>query len=160
MKKVLLLLAVLLVILPLSARPKLEFAPRGSIYISSVNFGIGADIIVNPMKNLGFRVNLAELVFGDNTSFSINMMNQFNYTNFDVLYYTDIAGIFSYVDLIFGLFSVTGGTTFAIGGGVGLEKYIGKGNYVFLEPALIFTDSPGTDGDLTFRGSFGMKLGL
>ena len=160
MKKILLVLVVVLVALPLSARPRLEFSPRGSLYISSVNFGIGADIIVNPMKNLGVRVNLAEVVFGDQTAFSLNSGNLFSFSNFDILYYTNIAGIFSYVDIVFGLLSATGGTTIAIGGGVGLEKYMGKGNYIFLEPALIFTDGPATDGDLTFRTSFGLKLGI
>ncbi len=160
MKKAFLLLAVLLVVLPLSARPKLEFSPRGSLYISSVNFGIGADVIVNPMKNLGVRVNLAEVVFGDVTAFSLNSGNLFSFSNFDILYYTDIAGIFSYVDIVFGLLSASGGTTISIGGGLGLEKYMGKGNYVFLEPALIFKDGPFTEGDLTFRTSFGLKLGI
>ena len=160
MKKVFLLLAVVLVVLPLSARPRLEFSPRGSLYISSVNFGIGGDIIINPKKQFGVRVNIAEVVFGDNTAFSLNSGNLFSFSNFDILYYTDIAGIFSYVDLIFGLFTTTGGTTLSVGGGLGLEKYIGKGNYIFLEPALIFSDSPVADGDLTFRTSFGLKLGI
>ena len=160
MKKVFVLFAVLLVVLPLSARSTLEFSPRGSLYISSVNFGIGGDIIVNPTKKLGVRVNVAELVFGDNTAFSLNSGNMFSFSNFDILYYTNIADIFSYVDIVFGLYSVTGGTTISIGGGVGLEKYMKKGNYIFLEPALIFTDGPFNDGDLTFRTSFGLKLGL
>ncbi len=160
MKKVFLLLVILLVVLPLSARPKLEFSPRGSLYISSVNFGIGADVIVNPTKTLGLRVNLAEVVFGDNTAFSLNSGNLFSFSNFDILYYTDIAGLFSYVDIIFGLLSRDAGTSIAIGGGLGLEKYMGKGNYVFLEPALIFTDGPFTEDDLIFRTSFGLKLGI
>ena len=121
---------------------------------------MGADIIVNPMKNLGVRVNLAEVVFGDATAFSLNAGNLFTFSTFDVLYYTNIAGLFSYVDIIFGLVSATGGTSIAVGGGLGLEKYMGKGNYIFLEPALIFSDSPFTDGDLTFRTSFGLKLGI
>ncbi len=160
MKKIFLLLAVLLVVLPLSARPKLEFSPRGSLYISSVNFGIGGDVIVNPKKQFGVRVNIAEVVFGDNTAFSLNSVNLFSFSNFDILYYTNIADIFSYVDIIFGLFSEEGGTTISIGGGLGLEKYMGKGNYIFLEPALIFKDGPLTEGDLTFRTSFGFKLGI
>jgi len=160
MKKVFLLLAVSLVVLPLSARPRLEFSPRGSLYISSVNFGIGADVIVNPTKTFGLRVNLAEVVFGDATAFSLNSGNLFSFSNFDILYYTDIAGLFSYVDIIFGLLSQDAGTSIAIGGGLGLEKYMEKGNYVFLEPALIFTDGPFTENDLVFRTSFGMKLGI
>ena len=160
MKKIFLLLVVLLIVLPLSARPRLEFSPRGSLYISSVNFGIGGDIIVNPTKNLGVRVNLAEVVFGDNTAFSLNSGNLFSFSTFDILYYTNIADIFSYFDIIFGLYSASGGTSISIGGGVGLEKYMGKGNYIFLEPALIFTDGPVGDGNLTFRTSFGLKLGI
>ncbi len=160
MKRIFLLLVVVLVALPLSARPRLEFSPRGTLYISSVNFGIGGDIIVNPMKNLGVRVNLAEVVFGDNTAFSLNAGNMFSLSNFDILYYTNVADIFSYVDIVFGLYSVSGGTTISVGGGVGLEKYMKKGNYIFLEPSLIFTDGPATDGDLTFRTSFGLKLGI
>ena len=161
MKKVFLLLAVLLIVLALSARPKLEFSPRGSLYIGdNVNVGIGADIIVNPTKTLGVRVNLAEVVFGDVTAFSLNTGNLFSFSNVDILYYTDIAGLFSYVDIIFGLLSRSGGTTISIGGGLGIEKYMGKGNYMFFEPALIFSDGPGTDGDLVFRTSFGMKLGI
>lgn len=160
MKRIFLLLVVVLVALPLSARPRLEFSPRGSLYISSVNFGIGGDIIVNPMKNLGVRVNVAEIVFGDNTAFSLNTGNMFYLSSFDILYYTNVADIFSYVDIIFGLYSVSGGTSISVGGGVGLEKYMKKGNYIFLEPALIFTDGPDTDGDLTFRTSFGLKLGI
>jgi hypothetical protein len=160
MKKVFLLLAVLLIVLPLSARSKLEFSPRGSLYISSVNFGIGGDLIINPKKQFGLRVNLAELVFGDATAFSLNAGNLFSFSNFDILYYTNIADLFSYVDIIFGLFSTEGGTSISVGGGLGIEKYMRKGNYMFLEPALIFTDGPATDGDLTFRTSFGVKLGL
>jgi len=106
------------------------------------------------------RVNLAEVVFGDNTAFSLNSGNLFSFSNFDILYYTDIAGLFSYVDIIFGLLSRDAGTSIAIGGGLGLEKYMGKGNYVFLEPALIFTDGPFTEDDLIFRTSFGLKLGI
>lgn len=160
MKRIFLLLVVVLVALPLSARPRLEFSPRGSLYISSVNFGIGGDIIVNPMKNLGVRVNVAEIIFGDNTAFSLNSGNIFSFSNFDILYYTNIADIFSYVDIVFGLYSASGGTTISVGGGVGLEKYMKKGNYIFLEPALIFKDGPGMEGDLTFRTSFGLKLGI
>jgi hypothetical protein len=161
MKKVFLLLAVLLVVLPLSARSKIEFSPRGSLYIDGgVNFGIGGDLIVNPKKQFGLRVNLAEVVFGDNTVFSLNMLNFANFTNFDFLYYTNIAGLFSYVDITFGLLSAGGGTTVAVGGGLGLEKYMGKGNYVFLEPDLIFVSNSGGANDLIFKASFGLKLGL
>jgi hypothetical protein len=161
MKKIFLVLVIVLVALPLSARPKIEFSPRGSLYIDGgVNFGIGGDIIVNPKKQFGVRVNIAEVVFGDNTAFSLNMLNLGNFTNFDILYYTDIAGLFSYIDITFGLLSQGGGTMLAVGGGLGLEKYMGKGNYIFLEPAIVFISNSAGANDLMFKGSVGVKLGL
>ena len=161
MKKVLLLLVVILIALPLSARSKLEFAPRGTLYLNGgVNFGIGGDIIFNPKKNIGLRANLVEVVFGDNTIFSLNSVSFSGLTTFDLLYYTDIAGLFQYVDLTFGLLS-SGGTTLLIGGGVGMEKIVGKGMNMFLEPnILIMTASGGGGNDLIFKGSFGLKIGL
>ncbi len=166
MKKLFLLLAVLLVVLPLSARPRLEFSPRGTLYIGrgdgDVDFGIAADIIVNPKKSFGFRTNLAEMVFGDANAFSLNGTNMYSFTNFDILYYTKISSFISYIDIVFGLYSEGGNTALAVGGGVGIEKYMGKGNYIFLEPTLVFTDTgvAGADNDLIFRTSFGMKLGI
>lgn len=160
MKRMFLLLAVLLVVLPLSARPRIEFAPRGTLYLDGgVNFGIGGDIILNPKKQFGLRANLVEVVFGDNTLFSLNSVSFSGLTTFDFLYYTDIAGLFSYVDITFGLIS-SGGTTLAIGGGVGLEKYMGKGNYIFLEPDILIITNSGGGNDFMFKGSFGVKLGL
>jgi hypothetical protein len=163
MRKVLLLLAVLLIVLPLSARSKLEFAPRGTVYIGAgpnddFYFGIGADFIVNPKKQFGLRVNMGEILFGNETVFSLNMINMLTPINFDLLWYTNIAGLFSYVDMTFGLLSSGGNTAVVFGGGLGLEKYMGKGNYIFLEPDLLFS----TDGasDLIFRISAGMKLGI
>lgn len=160
MKKTLLLLVVVLVALPLSARPKIEFAPRGTLYLDGgVNFGIGGDIILNPKKNIGLRANLIEVVFGDNTIFSLNSLSFSGLTTFDILYYTDIAGLFSYVDITFGLVS-SGGTSLAIGGGLGLEKYMGKGNYIFLEPDILIMTYSGGGSDFMFKGTVGLKLGL
>ncbi len=154
MKKVFLLLVVILVALPLSARPKLEFAPRASLYISSVNFGIGADIIANPTKNIGLRVNLAELIFGDYTLFTINRPG-----NLEVLLYTPVANIISYFDLIFGLQAGDVATVVTIGGGAGYETTMGKKNKFFLEPSLIIATGDG-DTDFTFRLSGGLKFGI
>jgi hypothetical protein len=159
MKKVLLLLVVILIALPLSARSKLEFSPRGTLYINGgVNFGIGGDIILNPKKNIGLRANLVELIFGDNTIFSLNMVNFASLTTFDILYYTDIAGLFQYVDITFGLLS-SGGTVLAFGGGVGMERRVGKGINMFLEPDILILTGGG-NSDFMFKGKFGLKMGL
>jgi hypothetical protein len=154
MKKVLLLLVVVLIALPLSARPKLELAPRASLYISSVNFGIGADIIANPTKNIGVRVNLAELVFGDYTLFAIN-----NPSYLEILIYSPVADIISYFNLIFGLQAGDVVTIVTIGGGAGYETQMGKKNKLFLEPSLIIRTGD-IDTDVTFRFSGGLKFGI
>ena len=159
MKKVFLLLTVLLVVLPLSARSKIEFCPKGSLYLDGgVSFGVGADLTVNPKKQFGLRVNLAEFVFGDLEGFVLNAPGIASATNFEVLYYTDIAGLFSYVDLVFGFSSIGTLDVITIGGGLGLEKYMGKGNYVFVEPSIVYVDAG--DGELVFRIPFGFKIGI
>jgi hypothetical protein len=160
MKKVFVLLAVMLVVLPLSARSTLEFCPKGSLYLDGgVSFGVGADLTVNVKKQFGLRVNLAELVFGDLEGFGLNSpLSIPSPTKFDVLYYTNIADIFSYVSMTFGFTSIGGFETLAIGGGLGFEKYMGKGNYLFFEPGLVYIDV-GT-GELIFKIPFGFKIGI
>lgn len=166
MKKVFLMLAVLLIVLPLSARPKLEFSPRGTVYIggapgADVSFGIAGDLIVNPKKQFGIRVNLAELAFGDIEGIAINSsLTVISPTTFDVLYYTNVANLFSYIVFTFGYSSVNDIDAFAIGGGLGLEKYMGKGNYLFFEPGLVFIDTGFGDGELMIKLPFGFKLGI
>ena len=161
MKKILLLLVVILIALPLSARSKIEFCPRGTLYLDGgVNFGIGGDIVLNPKKNIGLRGHLVEVIFGDNTIFSLNSVSFTGITTFDVLYYTDIAGLFQYVDITFGLVSAGGGTSLAIGGGVGMEKSIGNGMDMFIEPDILIMTYSGGGSDFMFKGSFGIKIGL
>lgn len=160
MKKVFLVLAVLLVVLPLSARPKLELALQGSPYFDGgFSFGFGGNIIVNPKKQFGIRVNLAEVLLGDLDGISINSIG-INTTTFDVLYYTNIADIFSYVSFTFGYSNVMFDDLLTIGGGLALEKYLGKGNYAFLEPGLIYMNASGGADELIFRIPFGVKLGI
>ena len=162
MKKVFVLFVFLMAVLPLSARPMLEFCPKGSMYFDGgVSFGVGADLIINPKKQFGLRVNLAELVFGDMEGISINKSLGLNSpTTFDVLYYTNIADIFRYVSFTFGYSSVGSIDAVAIGGGLGLEKYMGKGNYLFFEPGIAYVDSGIGDGELIFKLPFGFKLGI
>jgi hypothetical protein len=161
MKKVFLLLVVLLIVLPLSARPKIEFSPKGTLYLDGgVSFGIGADVTVNPKKQLGLRVNIAEFILGDMEGFSINSsLGANNPTTFDILYYTNIANLFSYVSFTLGFTSVGAADAFVIGGGLGLEKYMGKGNYLFFEPGIYIGDL-GLADDFIFRLPFGFKIGI
>lgn len=165
MKKVLFLLAVLLFVLPLSARQKLEISPRLSLHnndalFDGVRWSIGGDIIFNPAENIGFRVNMAELFFGDPTILSMNMNVLYFYSNnIDFLYYMNIAGLSSYVAINFGLISVAGSSFVVTGGGLGLEQRIGKRNCIFLEPALTLMNGEGAS-EVIFEVSGGLKLGI
>jgi hypothetical protein len=168
MKKVCLLLTVLFIVMPLSARSTLEFCPKVSLYINDGAFyGIGADITVNPKKQFGLRVNLcefvsgdAELAFGDFDGPTLNSsVGMSGPTEFDFLYYTDIAGLFSYIAFTFGFSALRDFSAFEIGGGPGLEKCIGKENYVFFEPGLFYRYADGA-GDVLFKFPFGFKFGI
>lgn len=161
MKKVFLLLVVFLVVLPLSARPKLELSIQGSPYFDGgFSFGFGSSLTVNPKKDLGVRVNLAEFVVGDMEGFALNSsLGATNPTTFDILYYTNIADLFSYVSFTLGFTSIGAFDAFVIGGGIGIEKYMGKGNYLFFEPGLYLGDL-GIGDDILFKIPFGFKLGM
>ena len=160
MKKVLLLLAVLMIVLPLSARPKLELALQGSPYFDGgFSFGFGGNLIVNPKKQFGIRVNLAEILLGDMDGISINSISN-SFTTFDVLYYTNLADLFTYISFTFGYSNVFFDDMLTIGGGIALEKYLGKGNYAFIEPGLVYMNAGGGADELIFRIPFGVKLGI
>lgn len=158
-KKVLIVLCFLVVVFPLSARSTFEVAPRASLYISSVNFGLGGDIIVNPTKNIGLRVSLAELVFGDNTLFSVNSLGQGLLSNIEVLVYAPVADIISYFDVAFGMLSGGGTTSLTIGGGAGYETSLGRKKKFFVEPGLLIVNT-GNNTDVMFRLSGGLKFGV
>ena len=167
MKKVLLLVVVLFVVLPLSARPKLEISPRLSMnysddFFNGVRWSIGGDIIFNPTNNIGLRVNMVEILLGDPTFFSINMLNMASLYNprIDFLYYMNLgAGFSPYICMNFGVMGGEGSSILAIGGGIGLGQNIGKRNSIFVEPGLIFLNGEG-DNALMIKVSGGMKLGL
>jgi hypothetical protein len=164
--KVLLLVAVLFVVLPLSARPKLEISPRLSMHysedlIGGTRWSIGGDITLNPTNNIGLRVNMFEFLLGDPTFFSINMLNMaFLYNpHIDFLYYMNLAGLSSYIVMNFGLIGGEGSSIVAIGGGIGLGPNIGKKNSIFVEPGLILFSGSG-DSELMIKVSGGIKFGI
>ncbi|MEO0293459.1 MAG: hypothetical protein ABIN61_04450 [candidate division WOR-3 bacterium] len=158
MKKFLLVVVGLFFVFSLSGRSKLEFSPKLTVYLDGgQSFGIGADLTVNPKKWFGLRMNLAEFLLGDLEGFSLNISNEINRTTFDFLYYTNLT-IISYLDFTFGFLSLEHSDFFAIGFGLGLEKYMGKGNYLFFEPGISYLDIG--DGEVVFRLPIGFKMGI
>ena len=167
MKKVLLLAAVLFVVLPMTARPKLEISPRFSLHYSDEFFdgtrwSLGGDITFNPTNNIGLRVNMFEFLLGDYSFFSMNMMNMVTLYSpqINFLYYMNLGtGLSSYIVMNFGVMGGEGSSLLAIGGGIGLEPNIGKRNSIFVEPGLTFLSGEG-DSELIIKVSGGMKFGF
>jgi hypothetical protein len=168
MKKVIMVLVILVLTAQVYAkvpkkwkRPMLELQPKASLYIGSVRFGFGADVIFNPFKNLGFRVGLAELSFGEGyTCFTLNRNSYGQSGSFEVLYYLPMPNMQPYIHGGFGL-SANGGTSFALSGGMGLDFVMAKNMAFFAEPGIIIADAGETsDTDFIFRLAAGIKLGL
>ena len=136
-----------------------EFGPKASLYIGSVRFGIGAELVFNPMRNLGIRMDLAEFSFGDDyTQFYMNYGG-----SLDALLHFPTRGINPYFFGGLGLVSFSNGasrTDFAFRFGLGLEHAWDRNTNVFLEPGLIIADIGGDDTETTFRLSAGARLGI
>ena len=165
MKRFFVILGLLVFVTTLSAkglksRPLIEGGPKASLYIGSVAFGIGSEVVVNPLKNMGFRFNLAEIHFNDGTRFTLNQ------GSLDALLYIPMQELQPYIHAGLGL-TANGGTTFSISGGMGLNFTMNRGTDVFVEPGIIITsisvdgvDGDGDNTDVQFRLSAGARFGL
>ncbi len=168
MKKILMILMILLIVSAADAqirarrnRPLVELAPTARLYISSVRFGIGADIIVNPLRNFGVRFGLTEISFGDDfTYFSLNHGQWWvQGGSLDALFYLPTRGMRPYVHAGFGL-AANGETSFVLRGGVGFDYRWDRGTDLFLEPGLLIYDPGYGDTDFVFRLAAGVKFGI
>ncbi len=167
MKKFLMILAVLLIVSTAEARtlkkPLIEIAPRASVYLSEDNaFGIGSDVVFNPFRNIGFRLEAVELLFNDGTYFMLNHGTFKTLPKIDALIYIPMQQMSPYIHTGFGLVTGEGATLLALGGGMGFDLYMRRGTTLFIEPGLyILHFSNGmSDTDVLFRLSFGAKFGI
>lgn len=161
MKKILVVVAILLFVAAADAkiakgyRSLVEVEPKASLYIGSVRFGLGCDILVNPLKTVGFRFGLTELSFGGHTQFYLNHGG-----SLDALFYFPMRGMQPYVHAGFGFHvsDVSGDsrTHFTIRGGLGLNYPWSRATNLFVEPGVIITDNG--DTDVTFRLSVGGRF--
>lgn len=142
-----------------SRKSLVEFGPKASLYISSVRFGLGAEIVFNPMRNLGIRMDLAEFSFGEDlTEFYLNYGG-----SLDALIHFPARGMNPYFYAGLGLVSFSNGisrTDFAFRFGLGIEHAWDRNTNVFLEPGLIIADIGAGETRTTFRLSAGARLGL
>jgi len=158
MKKILIVIAILLFVVAAEAKkPLVEVEPKASLYIGSVRFGLGCDILVNPLKTVGFRFGLTELSFGGHTQFYLNHSG-----SLDALFYFPMRGMQPYVHagLGFNMIDTEAGsnTLFTIRGGLGLNYPWSRGTNLFVEPGVIISDN--VDTDVTFRLSVGARFGI
>jgi len=161
MKRIYVVLIMLLVASPLSARvsPRslVELGPKATVYINDdVRFGIAVDAVVNPLRNIGFRLDLAEIVF-DPTSFHFNRDG-----SLDAFVYIPLRRMWFYVYTGVGLRIHDTGedtqTQFAVRGGVGLNYAIRPRASLFVEPGISISGNGETD--VSFRISAGARFGI
>jgi len=162
MKKILIVIAILLFVVAADAkryRSLVEVEPKVSLYIGSVRFGLGCDVIFNPLKTVGFRFSGTELSFGDYTQFYLNFGS-----SLDALIYFPMRGPQPYVHAGFGFNMIDteagSNTHFTIRGGLGLTYPWSRATNLFVEPGVIITDLGDLDTDVIFRLSVGARFGV
>lgn len=171
MKKVFLMMAILIAVSTMDAgasrnlrKTVLDIGTRLSFYtdFDDTQFGLGCDFVFNPFKNIGLRVELAELLFNDGTLFSLNHGVFKTFPKTDLLIYLMGRDIQPYLHTGFGLVAGDGVTFIMLGGGRGIDYYINRNFALSLEPGLYFMHaSDGTsDSDLLLRISAGAKFGI
>jgi hypothetical protein len=146
-----------------SKRPFIELGPKANFYIGSVGLGLGAEVVVNPLRNVGLRMDLTELYFGDrdgdgegDTQFHFNLRG----LSVDGILYIPVSGIKPYAFFGFGV-AADGRTEFSFRSGLGLNYSVTAGTDLFFEPGVIISyNSARDETDVWFRFSFGGRLGI
>ncbi len=168
MKKLFVVLALVLLVSTAGAkirktprRSLVEIGPKASLYIGDeTRFGIGADVLVNPLRNLAVRFGITEVSFGDGgTWFTLNQGFWYHGGSLDALIYLPMRGMQPYVHAGFGL-TANGDASFLIRGGMGFDYTWAQGTDLFVEPGIIIIDPGYGDTDFVFRLTFGAKFGL
>lgn len=140
-------------------RPIIELGPKASLYLGSLRFGIGAEFLVNPLRNLGLRFDLAEFSFGeDNTRFTFNLRD----LSMDALLYLPMEGIKPYGFVGFGVAADEDRTRLEFRGGLGFNYSVTRSTDIFAEPGAIIAYNSYGEGttDIWFRLSIGGRFGL
>jgi len=174
MKKIVLFLLLLMFFAPAKGIKRFhhsvfDIAPKASFYIGEdAYFGIGAECVVNPVKQIGIRLNITELTFGNGTYFYLNYLNSGEWglsgLSLDGLFYIPMTEIEPYVHggLGFEIFDPPGPgdthTFFSFRFGMGLNYSVNPKTKVFVEPGIIIYDAGNTE--TVFRLSFGARFGI
>ncbi len=161
MKKIFVMSVMLFIVLSADAKilkgSLIELGPKATLYINDeINFGIGVEAVVNPLRSVGFRVNLTEVTF-DPTTFYFNREG-----SIDAFVYIPMQRMQLYVLAGVGLkIHETGAgtqTRYSISGGLGLNYPLHPKTALFVEPAVIISGNG--DTDVSFRVSAGVRFGV
>lgn len=144
----------------------LEIAPKVSLYIGEdAYFGIGAEFVMNPVKQIGIRLNFSEVIFGNGTQFYLNYGGWgFGALSLDGLFYIPMQNLEPYVHggLGVGIVDTPGPgdthTFFNFRFGMGFNYPVNPGTKLFVEPGIIIYDAGRTES--MFRFSFGARFGI
>ena len=140
-----------------SSRALVELGPKISLYFGDeTEFGIGCEAVFNPVRSIGFRLDLAEIL-RENITFYFNQN-----TSIDALFYYPMGGLQTYFLAGIGLMTLDFGdgseTFYSIRGGLGLNHPINPNLDLFIEPSLIFVGNGASD--TIFRISGGIRFGV
>ncbi|MGB7054455.1 MAG: hypothetical protein WBE28_03950 [bacterium] len=161
MKKIPIILILLFVVSSVSAkaigRSLIELGPKASVYINDgVQFGVGVEAVVNPLRNIGFRFDLTEVLF-DPTTFYFNREG-----SIDAFVYMPLQNMQFYFHSGIGIkIHETGTDTqtrYSIRGGIGLNYPLNPKTRLFVEPGIVFAGNGETD--VSFRVSAGARFGI
>lgn len=152
-----LLSAVLSVEAKVFERSLVEIGPKATLYIDEdTRLGIALEAVVNPLRNVGFRLDLTEILF-DPTTFYFNRES-----SLDAFVYLSGRKLQLYVLLGVGLKAQETGaetrTDYSIRGGLGLNHSLNPKTKLFIEPAVIVSGNG--DTDVSFRISAGGRFGI
>jgi hypothetical protein len=148
-------------------RPMLQVAPRMSLYINDfyadgTAFGLGGDIIINPLRSIGFRLGMSELRFNGGTAFTINSQSNNFIPRLDALIYIPMHGAQPFAHFGFGLSTSEYLTLVAVGGGMGVDYYAQKSFAFTVDPGIyiLSASNGGSQTEVTFRLNAGIKFGI
>ncbi len=162
MKKVSLMLLMLLIVLSAEAKivkkSLIELGPKATLYIDEdMQFGIGVEAVVNPLRNVGFRLNLTEVLF-DNTIFYFNREGSLDAFLYIPLQQTMQLYVVTGVGVMTRETGAGTQTNYSIRAGLGLNYPLNKKTCLFGEPCLIISGNG--DTDVSFRVSGGVRFGI
>ncbi|KPL13088.1 hypothetical protein AMJ74_05740 [candidate division WOR_3 bacterium SM1_77] len=161
MRELLMILALFFIASFVSAetteRPLIEIGPKASLYMNDVyRFGIGLEAVVNPLRNVGFRLNLAEIIF-DPTAFYFNREG-----SLDAFVYLPLRNIQLYIHSGIALKTQETGTgtetRYSIRGGLGLNYPLNSKIHLFVEPGIILKGNGETDVPLQISGGARFRI--